>query len=37
MIFLSDSVGFSDFLFFICFFGLFSDLYLSGLTKLYSQ
>ena len=34
---LSDSVRFSDFLFFICFLGLFSDLYLSGLKELDSK
>ena len=31
------SVWFSDFLFFICFFGLFSYLYLSGLKELDSK
>ena len=34
---LSDSVSFSDFRFFMCFFGLFYDLYLSGLTELDSK
>ena len=35
--FVSDSVRFSDFPFFMCFFGVFSDLFLSGLTELDSK